>query len=65
MDKTFWIKNLSRNLLHPRPQFDLKLVNFTQNIDLYFKNFLSADLFEMLTRIFPSPKQIKHDCGWL
>ena len=47
MDKTFWIKNLSRNLLHPRPQFDLKLVNFTQNIDLYFRNFLSADLFEM------------------
>ena len=37
MDKTFWIKNLSRNLLHPRPQFDLKLVNFTQNIDLYFR----------------------------
>ena len=47
MDKTLWIKNLSRNLLHPRPQFDLKLVNFTQNIDLYFRNFLSADLFEM------------------
>ena len=46
MDKTFWIKNLSRNLLHPRPQFDLKLVNFTQNIDLYFRNFLSADLSE-------------------
>ena len=64
MDKTFWIKNLSRNLLHPRPQFDLKLVNFTQNIDLYFRNFLSADLFEM-TRIFLSPKQIKHDCCWI
>ena len=36
MDKTFWIKNLSRNLFHPRPWFDLKLVNFTQNIDLCF-----------------------------
>ena len=47
MDKTLWIKNLSRNLLHPRPQFDLKLVNFTQNIDLYFRNFLSADFLDV------------------
>ena len=39
--QNFLDQNLSRNLLHPRPQFDLKLVNFTQNIDLYIRNFLS------------------------
>ena len=39
--QNFLDQNLSRNLLHPRPQFDLKLVNFTQNIDLYFRNFLA------------------------